>query len=169
MPTPSKWVWTDDRQPEVVACAPHRVVHGVAVGDPRPAGEEHADELVAPADAADLGRGGLGVLGGDDDQAAQSRFGLEPVLEQPVVVGPRELRGEDAVRDDRERRRLVGREDPVGELERLEDVRPHLVERLADESARRPPCSAVEGVVAAASRSGGTRGSSASRARSCRS
>ena len=137
----------DNGQAEVVAGAPDWVVDRAAVRDSRRAGEEHARELVAFPDTPDLGGRGLGVLGRHHDEPAQPLLGFEPALEQPVVVGARETGREDAVGHDRERGRLVRREDPVGKLERLEDVGPYAVEGLSHKLRADRRRRAVEGVV----------------------
>ena len=114
---------------ELVRGLPDRVVDRVAVRDARAAGQEDADELVAPADAADLLRGLVRVLCRDRDQPAQPRLLLEVRLERPVVVGGRELRGEHRVGQDAERAGdVVGRRDADRDVVRVEHLRAHLVE-----------------------------------------
>ena len=81
-----------DGKAELVARPPDRVVHGVAVRDPRGAGQEDAGDLIALAEPPDLRRGGLGMLRRDDEQPAQARLALEPLGEQPVVVAAAQRR-----------------------------------------------------------------------------
>ena len=152
----------DHGQRELVGGLPDRVVHRIAVGDARSAGQEDAHELVAPADAPDLLRRLRGVLRRDRDQPAQPRLGLEVVLEQPVVVRARELGRDHGVRHDAEAAAdRVGRRDAERHVVRVEHLRLHLreVDRCAcpdrSSAGRRRPC--------APSPSGGTRGSRAAR------
>ena len=161
IPTPSKWVWTTTGSPRSSHAAPDRVVDRVAVRDPRAAGEEDADELVSLADAADLGRGRLGVLGGTTTIGPRSRcVALEPVLEQPVVVRRGELRREDdrwggsRTRPPRRASRMPKATRRGRELRAAPGRASWPKSGAADSpGARRRPCGS--------SRSGGTRGSSA--------
>jgi hypothetical protein len=137
-----------DREPELVAGAPDGVVHGTAVRDARGTGQEHAGDLVASAEPPDLRRGRLGVLRRDDQQSAQPGLGFEPLAQQPVVVAATQPGGEERVRKDGEGRGLVGREDAVGDVERVEHLRAHGAEGLTHELRAFGGAGAVVGVGA---------------------
>ena len=109
-----------DGKAELVGGRPQRVVHGVAVRDARTPRQEHPDELVATAEPADLVGRCLGVLRGHDEHPAQARLLLQPVLEQPVVVGAAEPCREVRVGEDGERGRLVRLDDPERHLVHVE-------------------------------------------------
>ena len=118
----------DDRQAELVGGGPERVVNGVAVRDSRAARKEDADELVAVAEAADLVGRCRGVLRRHDEHAAQARLLLQPVLEEPVVVGAAQARCQVGVREDGERGRLVRLDDPERHVVHVEVALPEQVE-----------------------------------------
>ena len=61
---------------------------GVAVGEARPAAQQHLHHLGVGPGAVDLGAGRLRVLGGHHEGAQEAPVGAEPALDQPAVVGP---------------------------------------------------------------------------------
>jgi hypothetical protein len=79
-----------ERQSELRARVPDRVVERVAVGALRAARDQHLDDVRVAAEPPDLARGARGVLRRDDERALQPGIQRQPRGDEPVVVGARE-------------------------------------------------------------------------------
>src|ERR671925_271869 len=81
-----------DRERELRAGAPERLVDRTPVGDPRSAGQEHAHELFTGPEPADLLRRRFRMLWRNNQQATHPWLLLQIALQQPVVVTPAQPR-----------------------------------------------------------------------------